>query len=64
MDTNTERKKAEAIRVIDALGGTTAVSDICGIEPPSVSEWKRKGIPRPWAAYFRLLRPDIFNEND
>jgi len=32
--------------IIDSLGGTAAVAQICGITPQAVSQWKRKGIPK------------------
>lgn len=28
--------------IIDQLGGTTAVANLLGIKPPSVSEWRQK----------------------
>jgi hypothetical protein len=31
--------------LIEALGGVTAVSRILNIKPPSVSAWKKTGIP-------------------
>ena len=40
-------------QVIEALGGTVAVAGLCGIEPPSVSEWKTKGITRPYLLFLR-----------
>jgi hypothetical protein len=48
--------------IIDALGGTLAVARMCDIKGPSVSEWKRNGIPKPWRLYFEQLRPDIFGD--
>jgi len=48
--------------IIDALGGTLAVARMCDIKGPSVSEWKRNGIPKPWRRYFEQLRPDIFGD--
>lgn len=50
----------EAIRVIAALGGTNAVARLCNIKPPSVSGWKRNGIPEAHMRFFRLLRPEVF----
>lgn len=32
--------------LIDCLGGTTSVAKLLGIRPPSVHEWRTKGIPR------------------
>lgn len=49
-------------RFIDALGGTAEVSRICAVKPPSVSEWRRNGIPQARRQYLELLRPDIFGE--
>lgn len=34
-----------AVKVIDALGGTAEVARICKVRMPSVSDWKRDGIP-------------------
>lgn len=52
----------EAIRVINALGGTSAVARLCEVKPPSVSEWKRNGMPETHARFLRLLRPDVFEK--
>lgn len=35
----------QAIQVIDALGGTAEVARLCEVRMPSVSDWKRYGIP-------------------
>ena len=42
-----------ATKVIDALGGTFAVARIFDIRPPSVSDWKRDGIPRARVMYLK-----------
>lgn len=31
--------------IIDALGGTTRVAELCEVRPPSVSDWRKHGIP-------------------
>lgn len=51
MDSNT---------IIDALGGTAEVARLCNVKSPSVSEWRRTGIPEARVLYLRLLRPDVF----
>lgn len=51
-----------AIKVIDALGGTYAVARLCGIQPPSVSEWKKNGIPKPWLMFFEQRNPELFKK--
>ncbi|WEE76642.1 helix-turn-helix domain-containing protein [Comamonas testosteroni] len=42
-----------ATKVIDALGGTFAVARIFDIKPPSVSDWKKDGIPRARVMYLK-----------
>ena len=39
---------------------TSAVARLVGISQPSVSEWKRNGIPQAREQYLRLLRPEAF----
>ena len=46
--------------IIDKLGGTAEVARICNVRPPSVSEWRRNGIPDARLQYLRLLRPEVF----
>lgn len=31
--------------VIDRLGGTVALARMCGVSPPSASNWRKRGIP-------------------
>ncbi|MCA8326103.1 Cro/CI family transcriptional regulator [Burkholderia cepacia] len=50
--------------VIDRLGGTSAVARICEIKPPSVHEWRTKGIPKPRLQFLRLAFPDAFSVDD
>jgi len=47
-------------KFIEALGGTFAVATLCKVRAPSVSEWKRKGIPPARRQFLELLRPDVF----
>jgi hypothetical protein len=47
--------------LIDMLGGTKAVAELCRVRPPSVSEWRRNGIPAARRMYLELLRPDVFS---
>lgn len=49
-----------ASEIIDALGGTAEVARLCNVRPPSVSEWKVKGIPHARRMYLEVLRPDVF----
>lgn len=47
-------------QIIDALGGTYAVAELCKVKPPSVSEWRRKGIPAARRMYLCAVRPELF----
>ena len=46
--------------IIDALGGTSEVARLCEIQPPSVSGWRKLGIPKAQLNFLRLARPAIF----
>ncbi len=37
--------QTEEPTLIDVLGGPTAVARMCGVKPPSVMDWRRRGIP-------------------
>jgi hypothetical protein len=45
---------------IDNLGGTCAVAELCNVRPPSVSAWRKAGIPAARRQFLELLRPDAF----
>jgi len=49
-------------KIIDRLGGTSATAKLCEIQPPSVSEWRRTGIPKAQLRFLRLIRPDAFDD--
>ena len=51
-----------ASQIIDALGGTRKVAEICEVRAPSVSEWRVKGIPKARLMYLRVLFPDVFKD--
>lgn len=53
-----------ASEIIDALGGTAEVARLCNVRPPSVSEWKVKGIPEARRMYLEVLRPDVFRADE
>lgn len=54
----------DASAIIEALGGTSAVAEMCDIEPPSVSEWKKRNyIPKARLMYLKLARPDVFKQH-
>lgn len=45
-------------QIIDALGGTSRVAALFGIEPASVSGWRKSGIPTARKQTLALLFPD------
>jgi len=49
--------------IIDALGGTGVLATILGIEPASVSEWRRCGIPAARKQTLALLFPKQVPDN-
>ncbi len=49
-------------KIIDALGGTVKVAEICKVKPPSVSEWRISGIPDARRQFLELLRPEVFRD--
>lgn len=51
-----------ASQIIDELGGTAAVAKLCEVSAPSVSEWRRNGIPRARVQFLRVVRPDVFGD--
>ena len=47
---------------IDQLGGTAAVARMFNIAQPSVTKWRKTGIPDARLMYLRLARPDVFTD--
>lgn len=53
---NQQEKNEAAVKVIEALGGTAAVARIFGLEMPSVSDWKKDGIPGARMMFLRVAK--------
>ena len=51
-------------QIIDDLGGTAEVARLCNVKPPSVSEWRIKGIPQARLMFLKLAKPEVFAEID
>lgn len=50
----------DAILVTDAMGGATATAKFFGIEQPSVSEWRSRGvIPRARLRHLQDVKPEV-----
>jgi hypothetical protein len=50
--------------VIDALGGTTKVAELCDLTTGAVSQWRTNGIPKTTLKFLRLSRPKVFSVID
>jgi hypothetical protein len=46
--------------IVDRLGGTGRLAELCDVSSQAVSQWKRFGIPTARRAYLRLLNPEAF----
>ena len=51
-----------ASELIDAIGGTSKVADICGLTTGAISQWRTKGIPKPWLKFFAKAYPKAFKQ--
>lgn len=55
---------APATKIISALGGTAAVARMFGLTMPSVSDWKRDGIPKTRMMYLQAAHADKLQDID
>lgn len=53
--------EATASQIIDAIGGTAKVAQLCEISAQAVCNWRAKGIPKPWRKYLQAVRPNVFD---
>ena len=60
--TTQAEKLLEAEAVITLLGGPSKVAKMCGIRQPSVSLWKRAGIPKGHRNFLKLKYPKAFSK--
>lgn len=50
----------DSTKIIDLLGGTNSVAELCNVTKGAVSQWRKDGIPDARMMYLKLLRPDVF----
>ncbi|MBW7896542.1 MAG: hypothetical protein H3C27_15650 [Opitutaceae bacterium] len=50
----------DANTIIDAIGTSSEVAQLCDVTVSAVSQWRRAGIPRARLLYLRAVRPDAF----
>ena len=48
--------------IIEALGGSTAVAELCEVTVGAVSQWRTDGIPKARMMYLKVVRPDVFQK--
>lgn len=51
----------DANEIIDALGGTSKVAELCEVTTGAVSQWRTDGIPHARLMFLKLARPDVFD---
>jgi hypothetical protein len=56
-----ENTMTEDSALIDRLGGTGEVAALFGVKPPSVSYWRKHGIPKPRMMYLKAVYPAMFS---
>ena len=49
-----------ANKLIDAVGGTKKMAELCEVEPSAVSQWRDSGIPKARLMFLKLARPHLF----
>jgi hypothetical protein len=47
-------------KIIDALGGTNSVAELCKVSAQAVSQWRTDGIPQARLMFLELAKPEIF----
>lgn len=47
-------------KIIDALGGSSKVAELCEVTPSAVSQWREDGIPKARLMFLKLAKPDVF----
>lgn len=55
-------KNSNEDRIIDALGGTGVVAEMCEVSAPAVSQWRDNGIPKAQLRYLKLAKRKIFKQ--
>ena len=53
---------AEAIAVIEQLGGNAMTAAICEVSKAAVSQWRHNGIPKMQRRFLKLTHPELFSD--
>ena len=68
-----QKPKISENTILELLGGTKKVSELCGTSEPAVSQWRKNGIPRSQLVFLAatlekkshglVTRKDLFPNN-
>ncbi len=57
--------KKSIYSIVQELGGTGAVADLCHVSSQAVSQWiAKKKIPQARLLFLQLLKPEVFAEEE
>lgn len=56
--------KQDPNTIIDLIGGTAKVSEICGVTRSAVSQWRSNGIPRAHMRFLEVKFPILRKEDN
>ncbi len=59
----TPEEESKVSALIDALGGTGELASLCQVTSPSISGWRKRGIPHAWLMFLRERFPQHFNSD-
>lgn len=59
-----ERMNTQAATVVERLGDTAEVARMFEVKMPSVSDWKKFGIPKARMMFIKAVRPDVLDGID
>ncbi len=54
----------DANTIIDELGGTSVVAEMCDVTTGAVSQWREHGIPKAQWKFLSAVRPEVFKGRD
>ena len=61
---NSGTMNPHATKIIEALGDTAEVARLFDVRMPSVSDWKKHGIPRARMMYLKVAQPQALDGVD
>lgn len=59
-----DRMNTQATTIVERLGDTAEVARMFEVRMPSVSDWKKSGIPKARMMFIKAVRPDVLEGID